>query len=542
MFTTRAALSLLLAATLAQQLWYVSRAVLPAQDAVDYVSVAQRIEREGFLATVRAEPVPPLFPASVYAAHAALARFAVIEPREWGRAAQIAAACALIAAVVPAFLFARRLVDPLAAFCGTLVFFSLPEVARLGADGTSDALHLLFAAAAMWSLAVALEIDTAHRWSQWLLAGTFTGAALLVRSEMLVVAAVVICGIIGAGRRRPLAISHRLRAASLYAAGLLVAVAPLMAAGVHQPLELAERLRGGGAPTEDIPLNAAVTEPTAVAAEVSVAAPRLGKKDPTRSIRFHGFFATVAEFAKELAQASAYLFIPLACLGSATLRAQRGGRQLTHRMIAAAVCMLGVAIFVVAWRGGYLSSRHFLLPIALMAPYAGLGIVRSAEVVAGRNQTLQKAVGLAAASIVVACCLTAAREPTHASQFAHREAARWLNSPQAAPGRVLDQQGFTSLSTGRVTYRFEAAEQALDDGQLAYVVLERADLEAASSRGARLREMFGEALDAVARFADPRGRTERDVLVFVRPEPDWLKSPHFPPLTTATQSRTSHAR
>jgi hypothetical protein len=553
MLTTRAALLLLLAATLAQQIWYVSRAVLPAQDAVDYASVAQRIRRQGFLATVRAEPVPPLFPASVNATHAALVRFAVIEPRAWGRAAQWAAAFALVAAAVPAFLFARRLVDPLAAFCGTLLFFSLPEVARLGADGTSDALHLFFAAVSLWSLMAMLDVAELHPWRWSLVCGTCLGAALLVRSEMLIVSAVMLTvGTAAFAVSRPAGFRRRglVVACGL---GIVVAVAPYLASGINDPMDLARRLRGGGAPTEEIPLNAAAAEPVVVAAEQPTNEPRLGKKDPTRSIRFHGLLATVAEFAKELAQASAYLFVPAACYGAWALRRRQGNWRPADRLAATFIAGLAVAIFAVAWRGGYLSSRHLLLPLLVTMPYAGIAAARLTESTVAALGDLSHAgeywepatrgyVTVVAAVMVAQVPAYCDPEPAHQSQSAHREAARWLDSYAAAPGHVLDQQGFTALSSGRVTYRFEAAEQALADERLAYVLLERADLDARSPRGAQLRQLLGAAAESVAQFSDPRGKSERDVLVFCRPQPDSLKSPINVPLTTAQQSRTSHAR
>src|SRR6187397_2422826 len=91
-----ATLMLLLATAVVQQVRYVSRAVVPAQDAVDVVSVAQRFERDGVAATIRAEPVSPLFPALVAGAHAVGSHFGMIESRNWASPPQWVAAAALI--------------------------------------------------------------------------------------------------------------------------------------------------------------------------------------------------------------------------------------------------------------------------------------------------------------------------------------------------------------------------------------------------------------------------------------------------------------
>ena len=78
-----AILLLLLTAATAQQSRYIATATLPAQDVVDVVSVAQCVQREGLAATIRAEPVPPLFPALVAGAQKLLRRAGIIDLHNW---------------------------------------------------------------------------------------------------------------------------------------------------------------------------------------------------------------------------------------------------------------------------------------------------------------------------------------------------------------------------------------------------------------------------------------------------------------------------
>ena len=546
-------LALLLMATMGQQIWHVSRAVLPAQDAVGFVSVAQRIDREGMLPTVRAETVPPLFPAAVCAVHRILTRLGLIAASDWARAAQLAATLPLVLTVVPTYLFARRLAGANAAICGTLLFISLPETARLGADGISDGLHLFLIAWVLWAVAAALDLDAAVRpvmspMLAWWTAGSFTGLALLVRSEGTVIAATV--AVLGCaalylrGRfvRSSISESWRLSPALLpwFASGALIALMPSAAAGVVDPVQWFGRIRGGGGATEDSPINAAPAKLKALATQPAFteAEAALGRKDPTRSIRFHGFFAVVGEFVVESAQASAYYFVPLAIFG---LYGERRRPRSWATLFPAMVIGLHLAVtFVVAWRGGYLSSRHLLLPLLAVTPWAGLGVVNLAAWFDARlrhveGPPLRTAVTFA--GIVASVCLLSISQPAHIAQLAHRRAADWLMTA-AAPGAVLEQHGYTGLCSGRTTYRFDASSQALGDPDLSYVLLERADLEAESPRGERLRALLGDATRAVAQFADHRSKPERDVLVFARP----AAAATQPLLITAQQETSSHAR
>jgi hypothetical protein len=121
-----------------------------------------------------------------------------------------------------------------------------------------------------------------------------------------------------------------------------------------------------------------------------------------------------------------------------------------------------------------------------------------------------------ATAAFVAASLIVTSHPLHESHVQHRRAADWLHANAEPLTAVLDQQGYTALYTGRTTYRFDAAENAFADSLLAYTLVERADLEADTRRGASLRTVLGGADRAVARFDDERGRREHDVLIFTR--------------------------
>jgi hypothetical protein len=91
-------------------------------------------------------------------------------------------------------------------------------------------------------------------------------------------------------------------------------------------------------------------------------------------------------------------------------------------------------------------------------------------------------------------------EPLHSSRRGHRLAGEWLARQADAPGPVLDTRGWTGLYSGRSTYRYDRACAALGDPDLAYVVLERRELDYGSRRSLTLQHLLEVAAQPVAVF------------------------------------------
>ena len=114
-----------------------------------------------------------------------------------------------------------------------------------------------------------------------------------------------------------------------------------------------------------------------------------------------------------------------------------------------------------------------------------------------------------------AFCVVAAARPLHASRLGHRLAAEWLARDAPAPGLVLDTRGWTALYSGRTTYRYADAPAAFGHPRLAYVVLERRELEYDSRRSRTLAHLLDVAAAPVAAFPDPDGAARGQPLVVV---------------------------
>lgn len=529
---SRLCLVLLVLLSAAQQWRLIAQAPLAAPDAVEFVAVAQRIAADGLAATIRSETVPPLFPAMVCGVHATLTRAGLLDAAAWGRAAQLAAALGLIGAVVPVFLFSQRLVGRRAAVAAAILFCLLPTSSRLGTDGIADAWHLLFVAGALWMLVEANHTTgrPAQAWS--LAAGLCVGLALLCRAEALVIGAAV-----GLTALYTLRTSSResWRTAAAFAGGALVCLVPYLASGVVRPEAIAERLRGGGTATAERPLNsgAGASYVAATEADAAEVAPLIhdsralefGRKDRSRSSRAQSLTSATLLYGREFLQACGYVVLPLAAIGAFARR--RRAAHVKPRNLAGPRLDLILALFTLlsytfVVRQGYVTSRHFMLPLVILLPYAGLGLFAIGRAFRQRFASAQSAPQLARYVTLglAAGCLLATLRPLHYTHAAHRDAADWLRSDAAQFGVVLDQYGWTALSTGRITYRFDAAEEALTCMMLSHVVVERIDLEAQSPRGESLRAVLGTAESATACFPDVRGRREHDVLVFQRAPDD----------------------
>lgn len=549
----------LLVLTCLVQVWTVHRAVVPAQDSIRYLIVAQAMARDGFVVAVRMQPEQPLFPAAVWFCHELLARTSERLATDWALCLQLAATAPLVLSMIPIYLLFRRLHGPDAAPIGALLYGMLGGVARLGADGLSDSAHLLFFCVALWT-----AVEYFARWgsarSTWLLAsGLSTGIALLARAEVLVVPLAVLMSVV-AFQCLPLwrqPATRALRATGAVLLGLSLPVVFYGSIGPSRDFEaIAARLLGRHGAVESLALNDPTPAHDAPAMEPKWHMPGIGqlvfgKKDFSTSSRFRGYVPAAIKLFQELAQTLHYAIGVLALVGLWVWR-RRLDSPLDRFMQLMCVALMVAALHLAA-RDGYLSTRHLLLLVVLALGWAGAGIQamgqwiaehigraeRNESRLAGRRDvegsmrpnggtsftrpTLQPnrsgtvrpprwRFGLVwgnhlttwpIAVLAVASCLGDLIRPLHASRGAHREAAQWLQSHAAAGEAVLDSRGWTALYTGRKTYRYEAAQAAFGDPALAYVVVEQAEIESPSRRGETLRLLLTQACEPAIRFVSP---------------------------------------
>jgi hypothetical protein len=493
------------------QVWMIERAVLPAQDSIRYLIVAQGIERDGLISTLRTQPEQPLFPAAAWLVHRLLASANVLGNNNWGLSLQLAAAIPLVISVIPVYLLFCRLHGERAALVGGLMYCLLGGVARLGADGLSDSTHLALFCTALWAATHYFQPEKFGSAGWLFVCGACSALALAARSEAIVLPLAMLATLFF------LQLSHKqcpwrrsVNAAAALVTGLAVVFVPYLVVSdaCSLPATLG-RLIGRHGAAEAAPLNDFTSAIHPGTVEPRWDMPGIGrlvfgKKDTSTTTRFRGYVAAASKLFREMAQTLHYWLGAAALVGLWTARKSLS-TPLDRFMQCLCATLVAAAIFVAA-QAGYLSTRHVLLLVVLGIGWAAVGSLAIGEWL----ETLVTRVygcfrfsaifGSAVALSAIIACGADCLPPLHASRRAHREAARWLVEHAGRTEAVLDSRGFTALYTGRKTYRYEAAQAAFADPKLTYVVVERQELMAKSRRGETMRLFMGRAGEPVARF------------------------------------------
>lgn len=123
----------------------------PSPDALRMIALAQEIQSTGIvrgLSRQGSEPIYPLLLAGVHAWRSSLVGPAV----DWAFSTQLLAAGGVVVSSVVVYLIVRRLLGPAVGVAAGILFATLPEIARLGADGIADAISLAFVSGSIYCL------------------------------------------------------------------------------------------------------------------------------------------------------------------------------------------------------------------------------------------------------------------------------------------------------------------------------------------------------------------------------------------------------
>jgi len=543
----------------------VCRATTTALDSIRFVRIAQQIEREGLLPTIRTEREQPLFPVWICGVHKGLQLIGDEFPSIWAASAQLAAATALVLAVVPLYLALMRLVGSAAATAGSLFFCLLPEVSRLGADGISDSTHLLLFCLAFWAVVEYLEgrggrkegkgkkgeggkgerrkrgegergeMKEMEAPATWLLlAGAAMAMAVLTRVEALVLGMALGVALVAfqflSGYRR--AWRSFAAATGCFVLGVAVVMGPyLVVMGDSSFGSAVNRVLGRYEPA---------CQPTA-SDEATVWRMSGGEpmsfdvKQRGTSSRRRGYAAAVTQFGEELTDAFGYWIGALALFGVWRMRSRPAGRA--ERFVQIFFVLFSLMVIWHTAAEGYLAPRHLLVLVAVGMGSAAYGALQLGRCMANRTRLGRKTrrVGacnhVEATAIPRACkhapyawlpvvlagvaCLPPTLVRHHDSRAGHRAAGRWLAEQHDAPGAVLDTRGLSGLYSGRRTYLYENSPVALNDPQLAYVVVEKQELGHRSRRSRTLRWLIESASGATIEFPDAATRRPKQQPVIV---------------------------
>lgn len=462
----------------------ISQSVLPAQDGLRFLRAARAFSTEGPIAAIRGTDQHPLYPAMIALVWPPVSLVAGQGPVSWRLAAQLVSSIASVATLAPLFLLARRLHGEAAGLLAAFLFTLLPVPMEIGHDTLSDPLALL------------LTLVAFERGSKWLEEGSpraalgcglASGLGYWARPEVALVALVI--GLVGLARH----VREGRRGAVSRRWGPAFALLPLFA------------LVGGygvvkGRVSEKLSFRLGIGLPPAAAPRDAAAAdhPIIPPKEEAEP-RPLSFAAAAVELAATWLRVAGVLITPLVLAGACLAPPSPTRTALRLYLIVFGALLLRHLVGL-----GYLSMRHVLAPVVLGLPWAGWRLGRLLSRL-GSWLRLGGRARLAGASLAVLAMLAgglaAQAKPSHPSRRPHWEAGRWLAREAGPDSAVLDTRGWAAFVADRPFYGPWHFRQAEADPRLAFVVVERDELDSGSERAHRLAEWLDGRATLAAEFA-----------------------------------------
>lgn len=511
----------------------IARTPLPAQDGLKYIRVARAFQSQPWTDVIRSSDQHPLYPWLVSRVQPILAPLTSTDADSWRFACQVVSLLATLALLTALYDWTKHFTSRRTAVWACLLLLMLPVPARLGHDTLSDPLAW---AATLGSLTLGLRWLQSGRRSQAIATGLLAGLGYLTRPEVALVPVALLTTAAAsrwpirrfAGRWTPAWISAS-RPDEGPAAPATPALPPVLA-------RLAETwiiflvLVGSytlvkGEVSEKLAVRlAAGLGPSSAGAPANPAMPRGFEGQgwdfsPKEESDHLGHF-TAVEAARRLLQATGeglgWLGGALAIAGALLGRCRCIGRTASRLAV-----VFGLLYAVVLTRHavmfGYLSERHVVPLVLLCLPRAAMGLRESLIRLGGwrRWSWSQRRVVrlLAVASMLVAATVIQAR-PGHPSRWGHWAAGQWLANHAQDGEAVLDTRGWASFSSGLPNYDYWHVRQALSDQRLAYIVVTRDELDAASARARTLRALLGRACTLAIAYPERPGGRDASIRVY----------------------------
>jgi 4-amino-4-deoxy-L-arabinose transferase-like glycosyltransferase len=507
----------------------VARALLPAQDGLKFVRIARAFQTRPWADVVRDSDQHPLYPALVALAEPAVSAVTGRGPDAWRVSAQLVAALASVALLIPLHGLSRALFGPRVADLAALGFVLLPLPMAVGHDTLSDSLAL---AAFLAALRLGLEALRGTSWKPSIACGLAAGLGFLARPEVLVAPLAVVAA--GIPKRSVGTREVPARAAAPALAG--VAVAFLAVVGVYALIkgEVSEKL--------------ALRQGAALGATSRVQVRKAGqwlppglddprwdfspKEEPADVVR-RSATEVGSDLTFQWAEGLGWVLVFFAVWGLARdgfirrMIADGGERpdpeNTGRRLVASYLVLFTLVLARHEMRMGYLSHRHVLTLVVVSLPWAAAGVYVCARRASAALRLGPRTARLAGVLIFAAALTTSVAllsKPAHPSRWGHWAAGRWL-AGHAGPGdAVLDTRGWAAFVSARPRYDYWHVRQALTDAHLAYVVVGDDELSAPSRRAATLRALLAYAAEPAATFPATKGGHDVGVRVYRFRRPD----------------------
>jgi 4-amino-4-deoxy-L-arabinose transferase-like glycosyltransferase len=495
----------------------IAQTLLPAQDGLKLIRIAQQFQREPWTDVVRGSDAHPLYPALVAVTEPLVARFAGHGPDAWRIAAQVVATLATVGLLFPMHALTRLLFDRRIACLAAALAVVLPRAAELGHDTLSDSLGLLTTFLALWLGAVSLRKGD---WLAGVGSGLAAGMGFLARPEVILVpAAIGLAWVVGLRRDR---LTRAMSQGSLVATVIL---ATLVVVGSYTLIkgEVSEKLSArlvaflGPKPT----MGHRIPKPLVSGLDD----PRwdFSPKEETDRIPVRDWRHAAVRIIDKWWEQLCWFFAVMTIWGLVRQRYIRGlcperdpndSGELERRFLLVFAAVHTLALVRHSALFGYLSGRHVMPLVYASLPWAAAGTFVCARGLAVKfhwNPRLARCAGACAGSLVIAASIMVQMIPTHLnhlSRWGHWAAGQWLMDHAQPDEWVLDTRGWARFISGQDGYDYWHVHQALTDSHLRYIIVGVDELEASSARAATLKKLLSYAATPLEDFpAFPGDRT-----------------------------------
>jgi hypothetical protein len=433
-----------------------SRTPVMFADGLRYVGQAQVLDRGSWKEGLAHAVDHPAYPIAICFMHHVLGGEL---PEDWQTAAQIAAAGAGVALVVPIYLLASELYGAELAWLVCLLTYMVPLTGHVLADALAESTFLLFWTCACWT-ALRFLRGGALRWLSPTI--VLAGLAYLTRPEGILLP-IALVGLLGIMLILP---ALRLGRREWTRSVLLLVVGPLLIAGPYITLK-------GGIGTK--PAVSRLLGLSGQAHEMAIERER--PLDPEQSAGTTYLLAARAAVRAVSGAVSAPL-MGLAAVSLLTLPADpvKKRQALFMGLIAGGWFLALIRLHATA---GYCTPRHALILALPMIAASAQGIKLLADGTAGRLKLFsgllrpEHSRTLLIWSFLILALLVRGRElvaPINQGFLGYRQAGEWLRERVPGDARVLDLKGWARFYGNRPGYSFDGLAQFERDRNVGWVV------------------------------------------------------------------------
>jgi len=353
--------------------WMVANTTLVSRDCVKFVRDALHLEEPPAgmdrRDVIKNAEHPPGYPAAILAMSKLVRLRGGVTVETMALSAQLVSAVAGVLLVIPLYLLVRRVFHRNVACSAATLFVSLPVCVEVTSDGISDGLYLLTAVWAMWFAVRALEQERPRAACCYGLgAGLCLGVGYLVRPDAVIVAAATGLTLVGLllRRRRD---GGSIRPPLMAGVGLVVGMLALAGPYVWHIGKLTNKPTGNQVIEQ---MQGKESKPTYFQRSQLGAGrvPLASWWDPAEAGDQSRAMWAVEALAAEYWKTVHYSLIIFTLVGLYVVRQRLCDARVVYLLVVAIVHL--TALWLLAWRIGYVSQRHTLLTVMISCILAAI--------------------------------------------------------------------------------------------------------------------------------------------------------------------------